>query len=982
MKKLLVLLALCMVFSVVLVSCNNNGNEDDTTPEVTTEPTTDPGSESESDDPTTEEPTTEDPTTEDPTTEEPTTEEPTEPPVVVFEGNWHASVDSFMYCVNDDFSDVVAFTAANTNNIIGTTITNGAQETLASVTANYVYFANGWLAADGYELENWAVSIYAEDGTLLKTIDLTLKEAEEGVVNHVSQNMGYGEGTVSHRVGNETEIISLKEFHNQNVTVVYSVGLVGTEFTVDLIKLDVAVPLDPDAPVFMLTPDVIATTANGAPDVANVALSEDGSFVTLTNGEVGDPYVTFRNMNCNSRYIAIKYRTNVEKDFNLFAGSTGSDATGQGDMLAPQLYVADGQWHVVVVDLDPADAVNEEWALSFFRYDFYCSGQNQAIDIAYIAGFNSPEAAQAYFAKTMLVADTTNTFVSDVNGNEAGAKFDAADIGNIMVLRPGTNGWSILEEGGAKLYYMNGIDAVTADMNGAYYFRTNMVAALNNAGVGMVVRGYNSTISSDTNVQFKITNFYETDGSVQNFCGGSGIYAYVNNGTLNLIVKFYDPANGTRVGNKVYRLPAEGTELVMADDGYTVSVMVNGVTYATIDISGSTVYEDITTTPEGAFATKAVVTLKDGTTETIENTLVAATVNSQVGLTCRASQFKLSAIEVGGFSAIEVPALEIVEPEPVDPLAPVAVGDANYLAQVAGSGNQIASAVLSDDGTYVTITSGAGGDPNFFVLPGGSAMAGVQYATLVYRTNIAAGGEFFIGSASITGGADELKFDYVADGEWHVLLLDLTAHSTVVDGLVNYLRYDFYMGGEGQSIDVKEIVLFNSIESYNKYYGIADEEPEDPAPSVEPLVVDLNTEANSAFYNANWPAAGISTSFHKLGYNNFLACGTLDLSQYSKAEIVYSFDGTPGVTDVRVDAALSNAIGLKSEASAYGWYNNEPNFSGDLGHTDYVFSNGGWTAYRTAEIDLSAVDYNGEVWISIYNPEGTEIVIHSLTLIP
>ena len=117
MKKLLVLLALCMVISVVLVACTKEPGGEDTTPEVTTEPTTDPGSDSESEDPTTEEPTTEDPTTEDPTTEEPTTEEPTEPPVVVFEGNWHASVDAFMYCVNDDFSDVVNFTGANTNNI-------------------------------------------------------------------------------------------------------------------------------------------------------------------------------------------------------------------------------------------------------------------------------------------------------------------------------------------------------------------------------------------------------------------------------------------------------------------------------------------------------------------------------------------------------------------------------------------------------------------------------------------------------------------------------------------------------------------------------------------------------------------------------------------------------------------------------------------------------------------------------------------------
>ena len=70
MKKLIVLLALCMVFSVVLVACDNNTQ----TPDGTTEaPATDAPTEA----PTTEAPTTEEPTTEEPTTEAPTTEEPT-----------------------------------------------------------------------------------------------------------------------------------------------------------------------------------------------------------------------------------------------------------------------------------------------------------------------------------------------------------------------------------------------------------------------------------------------------------------------------------------------------------------------------------------------------------------------------------------------------------------------------------------------------------------------------------------------------------------------------------------------------------------------------------------------------------------------------------------------------------------------------------------------------------------------------------------
>lgn len=157
----------------------------------------------------------------------------------VYEGKWHTSVDSFMYCVNDDFSDVVTFAGAATNNTNGTTIAN-ASGSLASVTAKYVYFAGGWLAVDGYSLENFACDIYAADGTLLKTVDLALREAEEGVVAHVANNMKYA--GVPNRLGNESEIIALGEYAGQTVKVVYRVDAVDTDYTINLIELEVIVP--------------------------------------------------------------------------------------------------------------------------------------------------------------------------------------------------------------------------------------------------------------------------------------------------------------------------------------------------------------------------------------------------------------------------------------------------------------------------------------------------------------------------------------------------------------------------------------------------------------------------------------------------------------------------------------------------------------------------------------------------------------------
>ena len=85
MKKLLVLLALCMVLAVMFVACEQPETPVDETTAGTTEAPTTQAPETEA--PTTQAPTTEAPTTEPPTTEPPTTEtDPpatTEPPVVI-----------------------------------------------------------------------------------------------------------------------------------------------------------------------------------------------------------------------------------------------------------------------------------------------------------------------------------------------------------------------------------------------------------------------------------------------------------------------------------------------------------------------------------------------------------------------------------------------------------------------------------------------------------------------------------------------------------------------------------------------------------------------------------------------------------------------------------------------------------------------------------------------------------------------------------
>ena len=238
--------------------------------------------------------------------------------------------------------------------------------------------------------------------------------------------------------------------------------------------------IDPADPVFLFGVQDIVSTATGSPDIASAVASEDGTYATLTNGTVGDPYFTFRGMNKNARYIAIKYRTTVEgASFNLFAGSTGNDADGNGDMLAPQNYFTDGNWNVAIVDLDPAEKVNEEWLLSFVRYDFYTAGTEQSIDVAWIGAFNAPEYAYDYFVETTYTMRGNEPWSFDtvnLNGNmyfeqDGGAADKLAAINNTITINYGADHYELHERGwigftqeiAAFGYYIEGVTPIIYD---------------------------------------------------------------------------------------------------------------------------------------------------------------------------------------------------------------------------------------------------------------------------------------------------------------------------------------------------------------------------------------------------------------------------------------------------------------------------------------------------------------------------------------
>ncbi|MBE6559421.1 MAG: hypothetical protein E7661_10515, partial [Ruminococcaceae bacterium] len=254
------------------------------------------------------------------------------------------------------------------------------------------------------------------------------------------------------------------------------------------------------------------------------------------------------------------------------------------------------------------------------------------------------------------VLDLQNKFESNVNDNADGTDLQASDLSLYFNIMYGAADPHVVQNG---LYQYGGINELYADVDGHYAFIIDMKEACNTALA--FVRGTHVVHSVDLPEMdaaaglYPINNYYETDGN--GLMGGAGIYAAIYNGRLNILVKAYDDASRTHIANKQYSVKCEGTELTIADNGETVYFLVDGKLLAAVALSGEVEYEKICDlSPEIKFAQTAVVTLADGTTDTIENTLVASTHVAQLGIAVRPGTMKFSSIKVLGFKDVEIPA--------------------------------------------------------------------------------------------------------------------------------------------------------------------------------------------------------------------------------------------------------------------------------------------------------------------------------------
>ena len=146
----------------------------------------------------------------------------------------------------------------------------------------------------------------------------------------------------------------------------------------------------------------------------------------------------------------------------------------------------------------------------------------------------------------------------------------------------------------------------------------------------------------------------------------------------------------------------------------------------------------------------------------------------------------------------------------------------------------------------------------------------------------------------------------------------------------------------------------------------------------EPYEAPINNVISATYFGEGWAAAGYDCPVSLFEYNGGINLGELDLSKYTKVTIMYGFDGSE-VTKNNFDAAGGHEIGLKSVATSYGVAGDPSNMEGEIAHTDMEFSDQGWAGgQRAAVIDLSTITYNGQVYLFLHSPQGTQIAITSI----
>ena len=376
---------------------------------------------------------------------------------------------------------------------------------------------------------------------------------------------------------------------------------------------------------------------------------------------------------------------------------------------------------------------------------------------------------------------------------------------------------------------------------------------------------------------------------------------------------------------------------------------------ATVALSGSTSYEKICDLAEGiTFAQTAVVTLADGTTDTIENTLVVATVQSQLGIAVRPATIKFDSIKVLGFSDVEIPA-DFYVPEVKENLALNKPVDAD---SVENENNIPANATDGDEST------------RWGALPNGAANLIVDLEEVKALTGMDVLFENAGWNYEIAISEDGVDYTVIHTSEAHAGKM-LKLEGEVNARYIKFSRLD-------DSADTSTPHWFSIYEVY--VYGKAEETEEPDAPVVESLVIPQDQWVISGHvttlvtpdvpgHGDMIAAGGVSSA--ALLHQGSIALGEIDLSKYSKVVIMWGSDNGDGTKDLYA----------KNEHNRFALVNADKNMvmspAEDTIIAAATYELHGW-AVAPIEIDLTGIDYNGPVFLTHDSLTGGFALVYSI----
>jgi hypothetical protein len=245
-------------------------------------------------------------------------------------------------------------------------------------------------------------------------------------------------------------------------------------------------------------------------------------------------------------------------------------------------------------------------------------------------------------------ADIAFSSLTYAHYNDEGIDLASSDLRHLFDVHYGAGDLRhVTRHDGELCYCYAGIHSFQTQTDGCFAITAKATVM---TGCSFLFVRATKEVRSVDEVPIPLHAFYETDGT--GLCGGAGIYAQLSEGVVTLVIKALDPGAPYRIRNCVYRYSAEGERLTLADDGYTVYVLVDGREITRVTVRGQTEYPEHfeRVAPYVRFASSVTLTLPDGKTETIRDTLVASTVHAHCGVAVRGGTIHFTELSVLPFS--------------------------------------------------------------------------------------------------------------------------------------------------------------------------------------------------------------------------------------------------------------------------------------------------------------------------------------------